>query len=95
MEVIAADGGATRFGNVFVDLAQDQPMFFAVGLDGFELACDGAILFFAATITEVGVDNRARREGGGRTDVFRGHNNFDMPDAISPAIETSVPDWLR
>ena len=44
-------------------------MLFAVFGEGFELASDGAILFEAATVTQIGVYDGAWRDGGGRDDV--------------------------
>lgn len=72
LEVFAACGGGARAGHVGVARAQDELILRTEFGKGFELSCDGAVLFEPAAVAQVGVYDGAREEVGGRRDVGQG-----------------------
>jgi hypothetical protein len=74
VEVVTSDGRASRFGGILIDVTQGDSVPGAVFSDGFELTRYGAILAFATRVTEVGIGDCAREDGGGeRGERVGGH----------------------
>lgn len=76
LEVFAACGGGSRFGNVLIGSAEDELVLLAKGSEGFELTRDGAVLFETAAVAQVGVYDGARMEVGGWGDVGQGGGDW-------------------
>jgi len=72
LEIVAVLSGAARFGFVYKVVTQDERMEIAEGDDLGQLLICGLVLFHAAAVSPIGIDDRARGERGGGREVGQG-----------------------